>query len=291
MESIQGIKLRLHSISSTQQITKSMQMIATTKVQKTLSRMQQNAPFFEHSRKLTQALVRFAEASRHPYILPKEVGTTVVIAISADRGLCGAYNVNICREAVARIKRLKGDVCCIAIGGKVRDHLRRRKIKIERSFDGASESPSYENARDIGNVALDMYRSGMADKVLLIYTKYESALSQIPTTIQLLPLALDDGSGAGDPRGRLMNFEPSLEEVLEGVVPMYMASSVFGAMLNSASCEQNARIMSMDAASKNCGDMIERLSLQFNRLRQSTITQELNEIVSGAQALQATEEG
>jgi F-type H+-transporting ATPase subunit gamma len=290
MESISAIKLRLHSISSTQQITKSMQMISTTKVQKTLRRMQQNAPYLEHTQNLLRGVVRFSGGCHHTYLSPpSEAGGALVIAISSDRGLCGAYNVNVCREAATQLNQMSGGAQCITIGEKIREYLRRRKFTISHAFDGASESPAYEGARDIANMALDMYRSGEASSVTIIYTRYESALLHTPTTTQLLPVAF--AGDAGDPHGRAMNFEPGIDEILDHVVPLYVSASVFGAMLNSASCEQSARIMSMDAAAKNCGDMIESLSLKYNRLRQSTITQELSEIVSGAQALQGTEEG
>jgi F-type H+-transporting ATPase subunit gamma len=290
MESIQAIKTRLHSIASTQQITKSMQMISTTKVQKTLRRMQDNEPFLENNLRLIRSLARFEDTRRHRYITPpKELKSSLVIAISANRGLCGAYNVNVCRETMSQINNLNGSVQCLTVGGKVNEYVRRRKIPIERMFEGASESPLYESACEIGNVALEMY-GNTADKILLVYTKYESALSHVPVTTQLLPIPRGDAE-TGDHDNRLMTFEPGADAVLDKIVPLYVSAVIFGAMLNAASSEQSARIMSMDAAARNCGDMLDRLSLHYNRLRQNNITQELNEIVSGAQALQAPEEG
>jgi F-type H+-transporting ATPase subunit gamma len=291
MESVQGLKLRLRSIASTRQITKSMQMIASTKVRKTLLRLQQNAPYIENFDAVMANVMRFARGIRHRYTTPPDAGCSAMIAISGNRGLCGAYNSGVCREAVLHAKRTGREFRCVTIGGKIRDHLRRRKYIIERAFDGASESPFYETAKDAGKVALELYEKGAVDSVFIVYTRYESALSLLPETKQILPLAAPAEARAGDPRGRQMNFEPGASEVLDNIVPLYLAASIFGAMLNAAACEQSARIMSMDAASRNCADMIERLSLQYNRLRQSGITQELNEIVSSAEALLTTEEG
>jgi F-type H+-transporting ATPase subunit gamma len=269
-----------------------MQMISTTKVQKTLRRMQDNAPYCDYNRNLLRVIVRENEAQAHRYVTPpKELNSSLVIALSANRGLCGAYNVNVCKEAISQIKILKGSVRCLTIGGKIKEYIRRRKIKIEHTFDGASEAPSYEAARDIGDIALELYNTGVVDRILVIYTQYESALSYIPTTTQILPVPRSDSDSAQPASGGLMNFEPGVDEVLDKVTPLYVSAIIFGAMLNAASCEQSARIMSMDAAARNCKDMIARLSLQYNRIRQNSITQELNEIVSGAQALQVTEEG
>jgi F-type H+-transporting ATPase subunit gamma len=287
MESVQGLKLRLNSVSSTRQITRSMQMIASTKIQKTLRRMQRNAPYAECFGDVIRNIMRFARGVRHRYITPPDAGCSAIIAVSGNRGLCGAYNSNVCREAVAQIRRMNRDVRCIAIGGKMWDHLRRRKYIVERAFDGASESPSYETARDAGATALELYNEGTVDSIFIVYTRYESALSLLPLTKRILPLPAPDGN---DPRGRQMRFEPGVGGVLGAVAPLYLSACVYGAMLSAAACEQNARIMSMDAASRNCADMIERLSLRYNRLRQSGITQELNEIVSGAEALPSMEE-
>ncbi|MDR1651653.1 MAG: ATP synthase F1 subunit gamma [Synergistaceae bacterium] len=289
MESVQGLKLRLHSISSTRQITRSMQMIASTKIQKTLRRMQRNAPYVEHFAGIIRDVMRFTRGVRHRYVAPPDAGRSAIIAVSGDRGLCGAYNSNVCREAVTQIRRMNRDVRCVAIGRKMRDHLRRRKYIVERAFDGASESPFYGTARDVSATAVEMYKQGAVDSVFIVYTQYESALSLLPITKRILPLSVPDENDA-DPRGRQMRFEPGAEEALEYIAPLYLSASVYGAMLNAAACEQSARIMSMDAASRNCADMIERLSLRYNRLRQSGITQELNEIVSGAEALLTTEE-
>ncbi|MDR1515849.1 MAG: ATP synthase F1 subunit gamma [Synergistaceae bacterium] len=289
MESAQSLKLRLHSISSTRQITRSMQMIASTKVQKTLRRMQENAPFVEHFGEIVRNIMRFAPSARHMYAAPPDVGCSAIIAVSGNRGLCGSYNSNVCREAVTQIKRMNRDARCVTIGWKMRDHLRRRNFAVERAFDGASESPFYETARDAGGVALELYKNGAVDSVFIVYTRYESALSLVPRADRILPLSAPD-EGERDPRGRQMCFEPGADGVLDYVAPFYLSARVYGAMLSAAACEQSARVVSMDAASKNCADIIERLSLQYNRLRQSGITQELNEIVSGAEALLTTEE-
>jgi F-type H+-transporting ATPase subunit gamma len=284
MESVQSLKQRLGSIGSTRQITKSMQLISTTKVQKTSKRLNENRAFFHRSREMVSTLLRFAGSRTHPYRNPRAAGCTAVIVISSDRGLCGAYNVNVCKEAYAQIKA-QPDAVCITLGVKVRDYLRRRKRRIEKSFRGTSETPFYEDAAEVAKIALELYNGGRVDKVLLTYTKYESMISQCPETIQLLPVCLREGEPEADPGHREMNYEPDADAIFDYVVPMHVKACIYGAMLEASASEQSARLMSMDAAQKNCGDMIDRLALQYNRLRQGTITQELTEITGGAQAL------
>jgi F-type H+-transporting ATPase subunit gamma len=286
MESAQSIKLRMGSISGTKQITKSMQLISTTKVQNALRRREWSEPYFAQAQQTVRNLLRFAGNFRHAYVQPEEVGCTVVIVISSDRGLCGAYNTNICKEAYRHARQ--ADARYVTVGLKARDYFRRRKKHIERFFRGTSEKPFYEDAKEVAQVALDLYAGGLADKVLLVYTGYESMLVHTPKTIKLLPLERVEEK---DEKLRLMNYEPGMGELLDYAVPGYVKACVYGALQEAALCEQSARLTSMDAATRSCGDIIDKLSLQYNRIRQGSITQELTEIVGGAQALKNNVEG
>jgi len=284
MESVQLIKQRLGSIASTKQITKSMQLVSTTKVQKNSKRLGENRPFFHQSQENISLLLRYAGPGRHIYLQPREASKTALIVISSDRGLCGAYNANVCREAFTQLGN-QPDSVCVTIGVKVREYLRRRGMEIGKSFRGASEIPFFEDAAEICDTVLELYNSGKADKVLLTYTRYESMLVQYPETMQLLPLCMREDDLEHDPLHRVMNYETSIEAILDYVVPMHIKACIYGAMLEASTSEQSARLMSMDAAQRNCGDLMDKLSLQYNRLRQGSITQELTEIVGGAQAL------
>lgn len=281
MESIQDIRTRLKSIASTQQITQSMRLVSQAKVQRARQKMDQNRPFFEQISRTMNDLGCNSVGSKHPYLLEREKNRSLIIVISSDRGLCGGYNINICKEAIALAKRL-GEVEFITIGSKVREYCRRRKKSIHKSYQSISENPFYADAKEIADLALELYNSGQIDQLYLVYTQYVSMLTLTPKSVRLLPLTVPEQTE----KPALMRYEPGEENFLGSVTPMYLSAYIFGALLESAACEQASRITSMDAAVKNSTEMIDSLTLQYNRVRQGAITQELTEIVGGANALE-----
>lgn len=284
MESLQLIKARTQSIASTRQITRSMRLASTSKVQKTRARMTANRPFLDSA----ETLIRIAAENaspQHTYLRQREKTRAAVIVISGDRGLCGGYNINANRHAAALIKSLGGEVRIITIGVKARDFCRRRyKQMLARSFTGLSENPFYDDIKDIAAIAQGWYDSGKVDSVYMVYTKFESMLSQTAADKRLLPISIEekpDGSGAAT----LTRCEPDGDGFLTVATTFYLAARLFGAVLESSVCEQSARITSMDAAVRNSDEMIDSLTLQYNQARQGAITQELIEIVAGAGAV------
>ena len=308
METMRDIKIRLKSIDSTRQITESMRMIANRKVQKIKARMQENRPYFEQSAKIINGVMNDAQAAfdlnEHEYIVgnKSEAKKPLLILITGDRGLCGGFNSNVIKEAALLAKKL-GDAGFFAIGTKGRDYFKRRQRDIIQSFKGLSENPFFEDAQNIGQTAVKMYEEKTVDEVYLVYTEYYSMLKQVPKSVRLLPLDMDAVSEGVKPRAKpnaantetenegniKINFEMSYdsgeEDFFEQAVSTYISSAVFGAMLESAVCEQCARMTGMDSAVKNSKKIIDSLTLQYNQMRQSAITQEIAEIVGGANAV------
>lgn len=278
MESIQSIKNRIQSISSTRQITQSMRLVSSSKVQKTRTRMQANLPFFEQARMLVEVAAGDVTDNSNIYLADRDTLPAAVIAISADRGLCGGYNANAMRFAAVHIKKLE-NTRIITVGAKARDFFRRRRnVTIAHSFHGISENPYFEDAGEITALALDWYKKGEIGRIDVVYTRFQSMLVQEPVVLRLLPLERRAGL-------KPVTLEPAGPDFLAGAVPFYLAASIYGALLESAVCEQSARVTSMDTATKNSNEMIDALTLRYNQARQGAITQEITEIVGGANAV------
>jgi len=281
MASMREIKHRIRSVRSTQQITRAMNMVAASKLQRARGKLDSLRPFVGETIRITRDVSARISDRGNPYIRQRPVNNTLVIVISGDRGLCGGYNVNVSKAALALVNDKPGEQM-ITIGTKARDYFNRRRKEIIRTYSGISENPFYEDASDIGLLAVDLYDSGEVDEVYLVYTEFLSIVNAQPKTLKLLPLPAEPEQGA---RGGLFDFEPGEGAFLSYIVPRYVSTAVYGAMVESAACEQGARMTSMDSATKNSSDLINKLALQYNRARQDAITQELTEIVSGANAI------
>jgi F-type H+-transporting ATPase subunit gamma len=327
MQTMRDIKIRLKSIDSTRQITQSMRLISNRKVQKMKIRMQENRDYFEQSIKIIDGILSspHSDLSEHVYITGREhekdnAPPPLVIIITGDRGLCGGYNANAEREANNLMKRLGSDGAhIIAIGTKGRDYYRRRKKNIIKAYKGLSENPFYEDAQKIGGVAIEMFTGKTTDEngkeinsempaageVYLVYTQYNTMLSQTPKSMRLLPLDPDmlrdklkdikskskpgENADAGDGGAvppEAMSYDSGEEAFFNHAVSSYISSALFGSMLESSTSEQCARLTGMDAAVKNSEKIIDALTLQYNQMRQGAITQEIAEIVGGANAVE-----
>ncbi|MCL2099267.1 MAG: ATP synthase F1 subunit gamma [Oscillospiraceae bacterium] len=291
METIRDIRIRLKSIDSTKKITESMRMIATRKVQRTKQRMEQNRAYFEQSADIIKNMSAGGGFKDSHFLAGNEYkegetpGRPVIIVITGDRGLCGGYNVNAAKAAGALAEEL-GEADFITIGTKGRDYFRRRKKNILNAFKGLSENPFYRDAQSIGEIVLNLYNSKSASRVYLIYTKYISMLSQTAEPIKLLPLDVKAEENTVAKDGKEIIYDTNPGALLGYAVAAYVNSSIFGAMLESAVCEQCARLTGMDSAVKNSEKIIDSLTLQYNQMRQSAITQEIAEIVGGANAVE-----
>ena len=279
METLQEIKNRIQSIESTRQITRSMRLVATSKVQRVRARMTENRPFFHETETMLLAVRQLLAGENHRYFAKRTEQKTAVVVICGDRGLCGGYNVNAIKE-LSTLMRKRRDAQIITVGQKARDYCRRRfPDNVAHSFASISENPFFQDAREIAQLLLSWFDSGAADEIFVVYTRFETMLSHIPTTRQILPLPGDEQTAA------IVQCEPAGADFLEQAVPHYLTALLYNAILESATCEQSARISSMDAAARNADDMIESLTLRYNQIRQDAITQELVEIVGGANAV------
>jgi len=214
----------------------------------------------------------------HPLLRPREGGRALIIAISGDRGLCGGYNVNV-GKAVSKLMKTHPGAQIVTVGAKAGDYCKARyKNRVARSFTGISETPFYEDAEAIGALAMERYRRGEANRVYVVYTQYKTMLSQKAVAHRLLPIEIE-------PQSVKMRFETGSGALFGAALPFYVNAFIYGAILESAACEQGARAAAMDAAVKNAGDMIDALTLRYHQARQGEITQELIEIISAADAV------
>jgi len=280
MASMRDIKRRIKSVNSTQQITKAMNLVASSKLTKAKNRLMDTRPFFGETRKVIAGIVGGSKGVSHPFLQKREVRKKAVILITGDRGLCGGYNTNVSKAAMACIDNVN-NVSAVTVGSKGREFLKRRGVNIIKAYTGISENPDYSDALSIGRLALDLFTKEEADEVYLAYTEFISTLSSEPKLIKILPV--DPGEFDEEVSGQALTiYEPSEEAVLDYVIPKYVNTVIFGAMVESAVCELGARMTAMDSATENASEMIDSLNLLYNRARQSAITQEITEIVGGS---------
>lgn len=280
MASMRDIKRRIKSVNSTQQITKAMYLVASSKLNKARNRLDDTRPFFKESRSVISNIINGSSGVSHPFLQVRNVNSTAVIVISGDRGLCGGYNTNVNKKALSVLKNPSSDKV-ITIGAKSKDFFKNKSNIIE-SFINISENPSYQDALKIGRLALELFTKGQADEVYLTYTEFISTLSSEPKLIKLFPLDINDFKQDVASSSSITIYEPSEEAVLEYVIPKYVNTVIFGALVESSVCELGARMTAMDSATENASEMINSLNLIYNRARQSAITQEITEIVGGS---------
>ena len=277
MASMQEIQKKIESIGITKQIARAMQLVSNTKIRRARELLDSSRLYADECCGIIQSVIG-AEDFRQGALFENTVdSSTLFIVFGSDRGLCGAYNTNICKYAVEEM-RPESRPLLITVGTKIWEFFIRRNTDIKENYRGISQNPFYLDSTLIAEYALELFLNKEVGKIVLVYTHFESLLSHQPTALQLLPF---DSKMERIP----MALEPEGEELLEMMVPMYMQSKIFAALSEGAACEQSARVTSMDAAVKNCGDMLEKLQLEYNQARQGTITEEVNEIISGAEAL------
>jgi F-type H+-transporting ATPase subunit gamma len=283
------IKRKIKSVNSTMQITKAMELVSTAKLKRSRDRMDITKPYFETVLETVRDLMKDQKMIKHEYLNSREVKSSIYIIITADRGLCGGYNNNAMKLAIEDIHD-KSSAKIIAIGKKSRDAFTNREYNVVREYVYISETPQYSDAQEISRYVMKLYAQEEVDEIKLIYTRFISTISQESTMLKLLPIAVQDEetqeeeTELGDDES-YMTYEPSAEAVLSYVIPKYVESTIFGALVESSAAEQAARRVAMESATDNAEDMIESLTLSFNQARQASITQEISEIVGGAEAL------
>lgn len=282
-DSMQDIKRRIRSVGSTKQITNAMELVASSKLKKARKRLAKTEPYFLTVSRSIKDILATSRGISHPMLEKREVKNRCYIIVTSDRGLCGGYNINIMKKVESDIDS-KEDIKMITIGQKARSYFKRRDFDLKGSFVDVSEEPTFMDATQIGNMALKLYENGEVDEVNIAYTQFKSTINHEPTILKLLP-AESIGKENTEGKRLLTEYEPSPETVLDYLIPKYIISTIYGAMIESSVSEQGARRMAMESATDNAEEMIDDLNLKYNRARQAAITQEIAEIVGGAEAL------
>ncbi|CAH0345082.1 F0F1 ATP synthase subunit gamma [Bacillus sp. CECT 9360] len=286
MASLRDIKSRINSTKKTSQITKAMQMVSASKWSRAESNAKAFVPYMEKIQEVVASIASGSSgASSHAMLVSRPVKKTGYLVITSDRGLAGAYNSSILRQVFQTIKNRHNspeEYAIIAIGRVGRDFFVSRKMNVELEVVGVSDQPSFADISELAKSAVGLFSEGVYDELYMYYNHYVSAIQQDVTEKKLLPLTEIEASGGLTS----YEFEPSAEEILEVLLPQYAESLIYGALLDGKASEHAARMTAMKNATDNAADLIDSLSLVYNRARQAAITQEITEIVGGAAALE-----
>lgn len=286
MASMRDIKRRKGSIQSTQQITKAMKLVSTVKLQKARTRAEQTNPYFNYMYQTVTSMLAKSGTIDHPYLRKGESAKKAVVVITSNRGLAGGYNSNITKLVIGSEELPMEDVEVYAIGNKGKETLERRGYEIKEDDSGIIESPSYEDAAALCKKILADYTAGKIGEIYLAYTHFKNTVSHEPKLIKLLPVEFDEEEISQAAEANvLMNYEPNEEEALDMIIPKYVTSLFYGALVEAVASENGARMQAMDSATSNAEELISDLTLKYNRARQGSITQELTEIIAGASAI------
>lgn len=286
MASSQDLRKRIKTVKNTQQITKAMKMVASARLAKAQQKALGTEPYAQSLRAMLDNLLINTEGFKDPLIEQREIKRTCYLVVGADKGLAGAFNSNIFKKCLALVKdKQKDEFCFVTCGRKPTEMLRHHGITPVASFVGHSDKPSYDLAILLANKARELFLAGTVDRVVLIYTHFVNSLTYEIKTSQLLPIALETDKSKVHSAEEFI-FVPDKNAVLSQLLPKATNFEIYGAMLQSAASELGSRMTAMTTASDNAGGLIETLNLQYNRLRQAQITNEISEIIGGANALQ-----
>jgi F-type H+-transporting ATPase subunit gamma len=292
--SVQDLKRRIRSVRNTRKITRAMELVAAAKLRRAQTRIEAMRPYAATMHELIAGVGRASSAVRLPLLETRdEVSNVLLVPLTGDRGLAGAFNAQVIRRAFAIERSLLAEgvgVRWLAVGKKGRSTLTFRRKPIVGEFVGFTDRPEYVNAQTIAHRVAELFTTGEVDRVVLVYNTYVSALTQKVTDQGVLPISPDiletsEAEQAEDAMRGDFIFEPEPEEILARLLPVYLETQLYRALLESAASEQGARMTAMRNASKNAGELIDSLTLSMNRARQSEITQEILEVVGGAEAL------
>lgn len=308
MASLRDIRSRIKSVQNTKQVTRAMKMVAAAKLRRAQERIFQTRPYAFKIRDLIVNLQRYASSDAHPLLETRdEVGATLFIIVTGDRGLAGAFNANVIKLAESTVgtdyakARSRGDLYVLAVGRKASEHFGKRDYQMAARLEGLFDDLTFAEAQRVVDIAVEGFREGRWDEVKIVYNEFKNTISQNRIVEPLLPIPADrfltpvmeedlEGplpGGEDDDRHRIdYIFEPSAEDILQALVPRYLAYQVWRILLESNAAEQGARMVAMDNATNNAEDLLEELKLKYNRARQDAITTEIIEITSGAEALE-----
>lgn len=280
---MRDIKREIKSKQNTKQITKAMEMVAASKLRKAQGAAQAARPYADKLKEVVASIASGTNDVKHPMLESRPIQKTGYLVITSDRGLAGGYNANILRKVMSTINekhKSADEYALFVIGRKGRDFFRRRNMPIVEEVIGLSDSPTFADVKSVAAAAVQKFADGAYDELYLYYNQFVNAISQVPTESRLLPLeAMDAGTGVTS-----YEYEPSAEGVLEVLLPKYAETLIYSAVLDGKASEFGARMTAMGSATKNATKMINGLTLTYNRARQAAITQEISEIVAGANA-------
>jgi len=279
---VRDIRRRIRSVANMQQLTKAMKMVATAKLRKAKEKVIVSRPYSRQIQDVLARLVQTRTGASHPLLEKRPVKRIGYILVTSDRGLCGGFNANLIRtiKEILEVERDAG-VGLVTVGRKGNDYFLRRNYQILAQFTGLGDNSDYNQASKIAEKVIELYTSGEVDEVYLVYSKFISIISQEPTVMKLLPIEPSSEKAGGQ-----YIFEPSPQQMMEKLLPSYIKSQIFSALLESKTSEMGAKMTAMDSATENAKEMIGKLTLAMNRARQAAITKEISEIVGGAAALE-----
>jgi F-type H+-transporting ATPase subunit gamma len=294
MATLRDIRRRIRSVESTQKITRAMKLVAAAKLRRAQERIVAARPYAVKMAELLSSLVRRAEGEAHPLLVRRPAARKRLVIITADKGLCGAFNSNILRASLAFLREQgETSITLVVVGKKARDFYRRRQYEIKSEMLGFFDRLAYSHAQELAGGLMQEYLSGEVDEVHLIYNEFRSVAVQRVKREQLLPIEsadAPDGQGGGEGAAGDYIYEPSPEAILAALLPRHVTTQVYRALMESVAGEYGARMTAMEAATKNAKEMISVLSIQYNKARQERITKELLDIVGGAEALRQSVE-
>jgi F-type H+-transporting ATPase subunit gamma len=289
MATQQDIKRRITSVNNTRKITKAMELVAGSRLRRAQARIEALRPYASRMQQLVvDVAAATGELSDQPLLARREVSKVAVVALTGDRGLAGAFNANVVRRAleIARGERAEGhEVVWLVIGRRGASTLRFRRQQLEADYTGITDRPAYADAQAIAKRVAELYVDGEVDRVVMVYNHFVSALTQRLDEVELLPVPEEAMDGEAVKIEGSYIYEPDEREILEALIPTYLEITIFRALLESTASEHGARMTAMRNASENAASLIDDLTLRMNRARQAEITQEILEVVAGADAL------
>lgn len=281
MASLQDIRRRIKSVKSIQQITNAMNMVATSRLRKAKEAAVANKPYADKMAQVVSDIAANAGDFSHPLLEVRQEGKKLILVMASDKGLAGAYASNAFKEAVAGIED-KSNTEIVAVGRKTDAFFRNRDYEVAKSYIGISERPSYDDAREIAVDLISRFVSGEVKEISMVYTRFVSAISCVPETVELLPFG--NLAGQGGTHAEYI-YEPDAQSVLGYMLPQYLVTTIYAALLQAAASELSSRMNAMSNATDNAQELIAKLDLHYNKVRQAGITREITEIVGGAEAL------
>jgi F-type H+-transporting ATPase subunit gamma len=296
MASVQDLKRRIRSIRNTRKITKALQLVAGARLRRAQSRIEAMRPYADTMRELMEGVARASASVRNlPLLQQRDVQTVAIVPVTGDRGLAGGFNAQVLRASFALERRLRGegkDVRWLVVGRKGESTLRFRRYQVDTAFTGFVDRPDYHDAQGVSHKLIELYTEGQVDEVVVVYNHFVSPLVQRVTETTVLPISPEVLETSEEERrqdalrGDFI-FEPEPEEILARLLPVYLETELYRALLESAASFLGAQMTAMSNASNNAGELVDRLTLAMNRARQAEITQEILEVVAGADALTA----